>query len=130
MIGIEPPKSNALQPPKEEFDQKVRELEKTNSEHEKGNSDIAKEINRVTEENGTNTMQAVWINNWLESVGLLFRNNDGNRVATDDGNEIGIKTVVEHTANVPDNYTNYYSLHAQTYIYDHLRDILAHHFGE
>ena len=93
-------------------------------------SDIAKEINRVTEENGTNTMQAVWINNWLESVGLLFRNNDGNRVATDDGNEIGIKTVVEHTANVPDNYTNYYSLHAQTYIYDHLRDILAHHFGE
>jgi hypothetical protein len=93
-------------------------------------SDIAKEINRVTEGNGTNTMQAVWINNWLESVGLLLRNSDGNRVATESGQAIGIKSVLEHTANVPDNYTNYYSLHAQTYIYDHLRDILAHHFGE
>ncbi|MBR1824564.1 MAG: hypothetical protein IJ779_10080 [Ruminococcus sp.] len=93
-------------------------------------SDIAKEINRVTEGNATNTMQAVWINNWLESVGLLYRNSDGNRVATEEGQGIGIKSVLEHTANVPDNYTNYYSLHAQTYIYDHLRDILAHHFGE
>ena len=93
-------------------------------------SDIAKEINRVTEGNGTNKMQAVWINNWLESVGLLLRNTDGNRVATDEGKGIGIKSVLEHTPNVPDNYTNYYSLHAQTYIYDHLRDILAHHFGE
>jgi uncharacterized protein (UPF0147 family) len=44
VIGIEPPKSNALQPPKEEFDQKVRQLEKINSEHEKGSSAIAKEI--------------------------------------------------------------------------------------
>ena len=93
-------------------------------------SDIAKEINRVTAENGTNIMQAVWINNWLESVGMLFRNSEGNRVATNSGEEIGIKSVLEHTANVPDNYTNYYSLHAQTYIYDHLRGILAHHFGE
>ena len=93
-------------------------------------SDIAKEINRVTEENGTNIMQAVWINNWLESVGLLYRNSDGNRVATDEGKSIGITSVLEHTANVPDNYTNYYSIHAQTYIYDHLRDVLAHHFSE
>ena len=78
VIGIEPPKSNALQPPKEEFDQKVRELEKTNSEHEKGNSDIAKEI-RAAASAGMraydNEDQAALSNAWkaLQEIGEIFK---------------------------------------------------------
>ena len=82
MIGIEPPKSNALQPPKEEFDQKVRELEKTNSEHEKGNSDIAKEI-RAAASAGMraydNEDQAALSNAWkaLQEIGEIFKEDQG-----------------------------------------------------
>ena len=53
-------------------------------------SDIANEINRVIADNGTKKMQAAWINDWLESIGMMTKNADGNRVVTSAGEEIGI----------------------------------------
>ena len=41
-------------------------------------SDIANEINRVIADNGTKKMQAAWINDWLESRGMMTKNADGN----------------------------------------------------
>ena len=64
-------------------------------------SDIAKEINRVTAENGSKTMQAVWINDWLESIGMLYRNNES--------------------------YTNHFSVQAQKFIYDNIETIASQH---
>lgn len=90
-------------------------------------SDIAKEINRVTAENGSKTMQAVWINDWLESIGMLYRNNDGNRFATDDGNNIGIRSEVKQSSNGKESYTNHFSIQAQKFIYDNIETIASQH---
>lgn len=90
-------------------------------------SDIAKEINRVTSDNGSKTMQAVWINDWLESVGMLFRNADGNRFATADGNNIGITSEIRQSSNGKELYTNLFSVQAQKFIYDNIEAIASQH---
>lgn len=53
-------------------------------------SDIANEINRVIESNGSKKLQAAWINDWLKSIGMMSKNADGNRVLTSAGEDIGI----------------------------------------
>lgn len=90
-------------------------------------SDIAKEINRVTAENGSKTMQAVWINDWLESIGMLYRNGDGNRFATADGNKLGITSEVRQSSNGKELYTNLFSAQAQKFIYDNIETIASQH---
>ncbi len=90
-------------------------------------SDIAKEINRVTADNGSKIMQAKWINDWLESIGMLFRNGNGNRFATIDGNNLGITTEVRQSSNGKESYTNLFSTQAQKFIYDNIETIAAQH---
>lgn len=88
-------------------------------------SDIANEINRVSSGNDSRKMQAVWINDWLESLGLLMKNHAGSRVPTADGNDIGITSELHKSAWGEEYYTNCYSVQAQTFIYDNLEAILA-----
>jgi hypothetical protein len=90
-------------------------------------SDIAKEINRVTSENDTKIMQGVWINDWLESIGMLYRNDEGNRFATADGNKIGITSEIRQSSNGKELYTNLYSVQAQKFIYDNLEAVISQH---
>ncbi|MBP7187404.1 MAG: hypothetical protein KBA55_11710 [Ruminococcus sp.] len=90
-------------------------------------SDIAKEINRVTADNGSKIMQAKWINDWLESIGMLFRNGDGNRFATNDGNDLGITSEVRLSSNGKESYTNLFSAQAQKFIYDNIENIASQH---
>ena len=91
-------------------------------------SDIANEINRVIVDNGTKKMQASWINDWLESIGMICRNADGRRVATAEGGEIGISSKLKTRANGEEYYLNLYSIQAQSFIFDNLRAIIDHHY--
>ncbi len=91
-------------------------------------SDIANEINRVIEPNGSKKMQAAWINDWLESIGMLCRNAEGRRVATSEGEDIGISSKLKTRANGEEYYLNLYSVQAQSFIFDNLRAIIDHHY--
>ena len=91
-------------------------------------SDIANEINRVIADNGTKKMQAAWINDWLESIGMICRNADGQRVATAEGGEIGISSHLKTRANGEEYFLNLYSIQAQSFIFDNLRAIIDYHY--
>ncbi|WP_028518843.1 hypothetical protein [Ruminococcus flavefaciens] len=91
-------------------------------------SDIANEVNRVIAGNETKKFQAVWINDWLESIGMLCRNTDGQRIATAEGGEIGITSHLKTRADGEEYYLNLYSVQAQSFIYDNLRAIIDHHY--
>ncbi|MBP5433574.1 hypothetical protein [Ruminococcus sp.] len=92
-------------------------------------SEIAKEINRVIAGNETKKFQAAWINDWLESIGMLCRNADGQRIATSEGGDIGIKSHLKTSQKGDDYYLNLYSIQAQAFIYDNLRAIIDHHYS-
>lgn len=92
-------------------------------------SDIANEINRVIANNGTKKMQASWINDWLEKIGMLCRNAVGNRIATSDGEEMGITSRLKTRANGEEYYLNLYSVQAQTFIFDNLCAIINFHYN-
>ena len=91
-------------------------------------SDIANEVNRVIAGNETKKFQAAWINDWLESIGMICRNADGQRVATSEGGDIGITSHLKTSLRGDDYYLNLYSVQAQTFIYDNLRAIIDHHY--
>ena len=91
-------------------------------------SDIANEINRVIADNGTKKMQAAWINDWLESIGIMTKNADGNRVVTSAGEEIGITSHLKTSLRGTEYYLNLYSVQAQSFIFDNLRAIIEHHY--
>lgn len=93
-------------------------------------SDIANEINRVIEPNGSKKMQAAWINDWLESIGMMTKNADGHRIATSEGENIGITSCLKTSKKGYDYYLNLYSVQAQTFIYDNLRAIIDHHYDQ
>ena len=79
---IEPPQSNALEPSRDVFEQKVRELEKKNTDSDKGSKDIAKEI-RAAASAGLraydNEDQAALSNAWnsLQEIGEIFVEKSG-----------------------------------------------------
>lgn len=89
-------------------------------------SEIANEINRVIAENDTRKFQASWINDWLEENGYLCRNAEGNRISTEMGEQLGIisKFIVPDGDNGRSYYINYYSSEVQSYIFEHLDEIL------
>ncbi|WP_028515467.1 hypothetical protein [Ruminococcus flavefaciens] len=92
-------------------------------------SDIAKEINRVIEPNGSKKIQASWINDWLESIGMICKNADRCRVATDVGEDIGITSKLKTRDNGEEYYLNLYSVQAQSFIFDNLRAIIDYHYA-
>lgn len=91
-------------------------------------SDIAKEINRVIADNCTKKMQAAWINNWLESIGMICKNAYDCRIATSDGGDIGISSHLKTSSQGREYYLNLYSVQAQSFIYDNLNAIISYHY--
>ncbi len=95
-------------------------------------SDIAKEINKVIEENETRCFQSVWISDWLVANGYLYKNTNGIRVASEEGEKIGITSQLikrQRDDNKQDFYVNYYNSNAQKIIFQHLDDILTLRYG-
>ncbi len=88
-------------------------------------SEIADEINRVTQVNKTRKMSAVWINNWLEAEGYLCKSDLNGRISTEKGKHIGITTERRKAKDGNEYYTNLYSPQTQKFIFEHLNEIIA-----
>lgn len=91
-------------------------------------SEIAKEINRVISENSTRKFQPSWINDWLEANGYLCKSPLGDRMATENGKNLGITSKLKTWNGDGDNeeyYINFYSSETQEFIFQHLDEILA-----
>lgn len=88
-------------------------------------SEITKEINRVTELNETKKLQASVVNDWLESIGILVMSDNGSRMVTKSGNDIGITSELSQKDNGKAYYLNYYDSNAQSFIYDRINDLVA-----
>ena len=88
-------------------------------------SEIAYEINRVTEENKTKKLSAVLINNWLEAEGYLCQSDLNSRISTEKGKQIGITTERRKSINGTEYYINLYSPQTQEFVFEHLNEIIA-----
>lgn len=98
----------------------------------KGNSkisEIADEINRVTETNNTSKITTTWITDWLICADILKTDNYGQRIPTKSGNEMGItsKKITDNYGN--EHIINYYSYEIQKYIYYHIDNIIDFHYN-
>lgn len=91
-------------------------------------SEIADELNRVTQGNNVKKLQAVWITDWLLDIGMLQKNATNNRIATQSGKIKGIISQLKKSSDGRKYYLNYYSDKAQKFIYDHIDDILTFHY--
>ena len=80
-------------------------------------SEIADELNRVTEVNNTKKISSAWITDWLLSMDILQINEYGNRVPTQKGIEMGITSRMMCSKSGQEYPTNYYSFEIQKYIY-------------
>ena len=86
-------------------------------------SQLAAEINRVTEENETFKFKAAWINSWLVHIGML-EIRDGDKIASLSGTELGISSS-ERTNERGSYIANSYTPEAQSFILDNLDAVLA-----
>lgn len=86
-------------------------------------SQLAAEINRVTEENETLKFKPAWINSWLLQIGML-ENRDGDKIASLSGNALGISSS-ERTNECGTYIANSYTPEAQSFILDNLDAVLA-----
>lgn len=91
-------------------------------------SKIADEINKVTVDNNTEKIQATWITDWLIEKGLLY-DECGCRVATKDGEKMGIKKVSK-THNNRKYYFNIYSEKAQQFVYNNIKYIVDFYYNK
>ena len=89
-------------------------------------SELANEINRVTENNGTKKLSATWINDWLESEGYLCKSDLRSRITTYKGKQLGITSEYRKRDNGNEYYINFFTEQAQRFIYDHIREIIAY----
>lgn len=89
-------------------------------------SELAIEINRVTEENNTKKFSATWINDWLEKEGYLRKSDLRSRIATEKGNQLGISSEYRQRDNGDEYYINFYTEEAQSFVFSHLNDIIAY----
>ena len=89
-------------------------------------SELAIEINRVTEENNTKKFSATWINDWLEAEGYLRPSELKSRIATEKGNQLGISSEYRQRDNGDEYYINFYTEEAQSFVFSHLNDIIAY----
>lgn len=93
-------------------------------------SDIANNLNVFASENNVKKITAVWITDWLLETGMLTKNDEGNRIATPKGNEIGIIAVPKTSQDGRTYFTNLYSENAQRYIYDNIENIIDFHYNK
>lgn len=91
-------------------------------------SQITDELNRVAQENNVKKLQAVWITDWLLDIGMLQKNAEGNRIATESGKIKGITSQLKKSSDGREYYLNYYSEKAQEFIYDNIDNILKFHY--
>ncbi len=89
-------------------------------------SELANEINRVTENNGTKKLSATWINDWLESEGYICKSDLKSRIATDKGEQLGITSEYRKRDNGDEYYINFFTGQAQKFVYDHIGDIITY----
>ena len=92
-------------------------------------SEIANELNRVTTENNIKKIQATWITEWLLDVGMLQKNAENKRYATQAGKEIGIMSRLRNRFDGTEYYLNLYSEKAQTFIYDNIDSVISFHYN-
>lgn len=88
-------------------------------------SELAAEINRVTEENETKKLAATWINDWLEAEGYLCPSELKSRIATAKGNQLGITSEYRQRDNGNEYYINFFTEQAQSFVFQHINDILS-----
>ena len=93
-------------------------------------SDIANELNKVTQVNNVKKLQAVWITDWLLDIGMLQKNAENNRIATQSGRMKGITSELKRSADGREYYLNYYSEKAQKFINDNMDNILKFHYDK
>lgn len=86
---------------------------------------IAEEIRKVTEGNGTRLFERVFINNWLERIGMLEMSDNGRR-ATKKGTDLGIisELVSDKNNGGKKYYLNKFTTEAQIFIYQHIGEII------
>lgn len=89
-------------------------------------SELANEINRVTEINETKKLSATWINDWLESEGYICKSDLRSRIATDKGEQLGITSEYRKRDNGDEYYINFFTGQAQKFVYDHIGEIIAY----
>lgn len=89
-------------------------------------SELAAEINRVTEENKTKKLPATWINDWLEAEGYLCQSDLNSRIATEKGQQLGITSEHRQRDNGDEYYINFYTEHSQSFVFQHIEDIIAY----
>ena len=89
-------------------------------------SELAAEINRVTEDNNTKKFSATWINDWLEAEGYLRPSELKSRFATEKGKQLGISSEYRQRDNGDEYYINFYTEEAQSFVFSHLNDIIAY----
>ena len=89
-------------------------------------SELAAEINRVTEGNNTKKFSATWINDWLETEGYLCPSELKSRIATEKGKQLGISSEYRQRDNGDEYYINFYTEEAQSFVFSHLNDIIAY----
>ncbi len=92
-------------------------------------TNMVNEINRVLEQNGSKKINGIWINDWLESIGMLTKNGFGNRIASPNGREIGIISELKNGSNYGEYYVNMFSVGAQGFIYENLDRIIDYHYN-
>ena len=88
-------------------------------------SELAAEINRVTEENETKNLAATWINDWLEAEGYLCPSDLKSRIATEKGKQLGISSEYRQRDNGNEYYINFFTEQAQAFVFQHINDILS-----
>lgn len=89
-------------------------------------SELAVEINRVTEVNNTKKFSATWINDWLEVEGYLRKSELNSRIATEKGMQLGITSEYHQRDDGYGYYLNLYAEQAQSFVFNHLSDIIAY----
>lgn len=85
--------------------------------------DIAAQLSRFADENGTRRFTAAWITAWLTAEGFMEQTEQGKR-ATELGAELGIETSQRGHADGTPYFVNMYNTRAQQFILDNF-DALA-----
>lgn len=92
-------------------------------------TDIANELNRVTQNNNTSKITTTWITEWLISVGILEINELSQRVPTQTGREIGITSQLMQISYSKVQLVNYYPKNVQEFIYNNIKSIIDFHYS-
>ena len=93
-------------------------------EHDVIVSEIAKIVSSISKENECKNLQAETINKWLLNIGMLELLEEQYKIATAQGVEIGITSILLISENGREYYRNTFSPEAQRFIFDNIDAIL------